>query len=277
MGTKLIGIILSLMKCALIAYVIIVCGMFVFQRHLLYFPDKQAFDVRSFGVKEPFTPMAVQIEDNLVATSWYKPAEDQPKPVIVFMHGNGGHFAYREQRIIPMLSAGYGVALVGYPGYEGNAGSPTEIRLYQAARGVLGALIKQGIAPERLILHGESLGTAVAVQMATEFPVAAVVLESPPTSIIATGTYHYPILPVRYLLWDTFDSLSKIRNVHAPLLIIHGTGDTVVPFAQGKGLFEAANEPKEMLSISGVGHANGLYTEEAKNRLLQFYSHFILE
>jgi fermentation-respiration switch protein FrsA (DUF1100 family) len=104
------------------------------------------------------------------------------------------------------------------------------------------------------VLYGESLGTAVAIRMASERPVGAIVLESPYTSIEAVGQHHYPLLPVRLLLRDRFDAMSRIGQVTAPILVLHGERDEVVPVAFGRALFEAAPEPKEAWFAPDGGH-----------------------
>ncbi|MBP7252783.1 MAG: alpha/beta hydrolase [Alphaproteobacteria bacterium] len=273
-GETLQNLFFSCLRIGIAVYLVLGIGLFIFQRQVLYFPDKQAFDVNSFGVTNAFEAIDVLVDGDVTVQSWYQPPREAQKTVIVFCHGNAGNFGLRADRILPLLAAGYGVALVSFPGFEGNTGKPTEMTIYQSARGVIKALGQRGVPSEHIILHGESLGTTVAVQMATEFLVAAVSLESPPASMVETGAYHYPIFPVKLLLWDKFDSLSKIHNVKAPLLLIHGEADTVVPVSQGKALFAAANEPKEALFVPGVGHGYGLYSQPVQDKLMAFYARY---
>ncbi len=254
----------SFIKIPLCAYLLLCAAIYMFQRALEYFPDARQFRSTEFGMAHPFEVIPVDLENGLTVNSWYVPPKTAHMPIIVFAHGNSGNFALRAFRIKPLLEAGYGVALVGYPGYDGNLGEPTEGGIMQSARGTIGHLVKVGIPAGRIVIHGESLGTTVAVRMATEFPVAGVSLEAPPASMADVLLVSYPFLPSRWPIYDKFDSLSRIKQIHASLLIIHGTGDTVVPFEQGKALFAAANEPKEALFIPGANHGYGLYTEEAK-------------
>lgn len=274
MGETLQNLLFSCLRIGVAVYLVLGIGMFVFQRQLLYFPDKQAFEVMSFGVTRPFEVIAVPVDGGVRVHSWYQPPAIEKKPVVVLFHGNAGNWGMRSERIVPLLTAGYGVALVSYPGFEGNPGKPTETAIYQSARGVIKSLVERGVFPKQLILHGESLGTTVAVQMATEFPVAAVSLEAPPASMARVGAYHYPIYPVQYMVWDKFDSLSKIQNVKSPLLIIHGEADTIVPVTQGQALFAAANPPKEVLYIPGAGHGYDLYRHPVQDKLMEFYAKF---
>ena len=112
----------------------------------------------------------------------------------------------------------------------------------------------KGITAGRIVLFGESLGSGVAVQVAAEKPVAAVILDSPFTSLPDVAAAHYPFLPVRLLLRDRYLSLAFIGRIKAPLLIVHGEKDRIVPFALGKRLFEAAREPKPFEAFPGIGH-----------------------
>jgi len=114
--------------------------------------------------------------------------------------------------------------------------------------------VAKGIPPGKLVVVGESLGTGPAVQLAASHPVAALALEAPYTSMVDAASYHYGWLPVRLLLRDRFDSIDRIAEIHAPLIIFHGDADPVVPFALGKRLFEAAAEPKQFVPIPGGTH-----------------------
>ena len=160
------------------------------------------------------------------------------------------------ERILPYIKAGYGVLLLAYRGYSGNQGQPSEQGLYNDARAALHFLKKQHIAEHCMVLFGESLGTGVAVQMATEFHVGAVILQSPYTSIADVGQKHYPFLPVHWLLKDRYDSRDKITHIHAPLFIFHGTKDKIIPLAMGEKIYQSALPPKQMKIYPEAGHGN---------------------
>jgi fermentation-respiration switch protein FrsA (DUF1100 family) len=144
--------------------------------------------------------------------------------------------------------------MLEYRGYGGNPGSPREAGLIADAEAALEFLDSAGIPRNRLVIYGESLGTGVAVQLAARNRVAAVILESPYTSIAAAAQYHYPFIPAVLLVWDRFDSLSRIRAVEAPVLVMHGEADRIVPVRFGRALFAAASEPKEGWFVPGAGH-----------------------
>ncbi len=158
----------------------------------------------------------------------------------------------------PLLDAGFGLFLAEYRGYGGNPGKPDETGITADARAVMAYLAEQGIAGERVILYGESLGGGPAVKMALEFDVAGVVLESPFTSIADVAQSHYWYLPARWLVLDRWDNAERIARLDAPLLILHGENDRVVPSRFGRELFERAPEPKRAVFVPGAGH-NGLF------------------
>jgi uncharacterized protein len=151
---------------------------------------------------------------------------------------------------------GYGVLMLEYRGYGGNPGAPTEAGLYDDARAGLDFLQHQAITANRLVLYGESLGSGIAVQIAAGQRVAALILESPFTSVAAVAQYHYPYVPAARLIWDRYDSLSRISRVRAPILILRGDRDAVVPAPFSETLFDAAPKPKESWSAPDAGHVN---------------------
>lgn len=184
-------------------------------------------------------------------------------------HGNAGSIAGRGGHVQPWLEAGYGALLLSYRGYGGSEGRPTEDRLYADARAAIAYVLAQGVAPDRLVLYGESLGTGVAVKMAVEHDVAAVVLEAPFTSAVDVGAEAYWILPVRWMMKDRYESIKRISEIDAPLLIIHGEADRTIPISHGRELLAAAREPKRGIFIAGAGH-NDLRTFGAGNMILEF-------
>jgi uncharacterized protein len=238
----------------LIAYLSVLAYLYAFQRQLQYFPDRsrpQLGLLAEEGVRE----VQLITADGLSLLSWYLPPREG-RPVILYFHGNGGNIGYRADRMQRFGRDGYGVLLAGYRGYGGNPGSPSEAGLYADAQAALDFLEREGIAVGRLVLYGESLGSGVAVHLAAQQPVAGVILESPYTSVAALAQYHYPYIPASLLIWDRFDSLSCIGELKAPLLILVGGQDTIVPPRFSKALFDAAPEPKESWLAPDAGHVN---------------------
>ena len=236
----------------LLGYVAIVAGLFIYQRQLLYLPDPrrpQLGDLGTLGVGE----VTIVTADQLSLLAWYR-QPDRSRPVIVYFHGNGGHIGYRAERMRHFAEAGYGVLMSEYRGYAGNPGSPSEAGLLADGEAALDFLRAQGVELHRVLLYGESLGSGVAVYLATRTDIAALILEAPYTSIAAVAQYHYRFLPVAFLLHDHFESLSRIGRVKAPILVLHGGRDPVVPARFSKALYEAAPEPKEIWFAVDAGH-----------------------
>ena len=251
----------------LLVYVVFITALSLMQKHLMYFPDPTRFVPAEWALKE-LEPMDVTTKDGLTITSWYHPARKATKFTIVFFQGNAGHLGFRNYKVRPWLDAGYGVLMVGYRGF-GNAGSPSEQGLYNDARAALEELNRRGVPDKAIVLYGESMGTGVATQMATEHEAAALILESPYTSVPDVGADRYPLVPVHWLLQDVYDSLDKIQDVHMPLLLLHGELDQVVPIKFGKKLFEAANEPKQAEYVPDAGH-NNVYNLRVQQVVLNF-------
>ncbi|MCR4378863.1 MAG: alpha/beta hydrolase [Rhodospirillales bacterium] len=243
---------------AAVIYGAVLVVMAVFQRSFLYYPGALETTPAQSGVPQMQT-VRITTEDGLSLLAWVQPPHDAAKPWVVIFHGNAGTLAGRAFKARRFLDAGYGALLVEYRGYGGNPGSPTEAGLFSDARAALVYLAGQGVAGKQVVLYGESLGTGVAVAMAAEVaqagnPVAAVLLEAPFTSTVDVAARHYPFLPVRLLMKDRFDSLSRIQGIQAPLFIAHGARDGTVPQDLGRKLFAAAVEPKDALWLDGAEH-----------------------
>ena len=241
-----------LLAIGVVAYGALVGSLYVFQRQLLYFPDKtrpELAGLAELGVRE----VRLTTADGLSLLSWYLPPQER-RPVICYFHGNGGHIGYRAQRLRRFARDGFGVLMVEYRGYGGNPGTPSEAGLYADARAALDFLKREARGPPRPVLYGESLGAAVAVRLAAERDVAALILEAPPTSVAEVAQYHYPFVPAALLVRDRFDSLSRIAAVKAPILVLQGDRDTIVPPRFGRALFYAAPEPKEGWFSPEAGH-----------------------
>ena len=147
-----------------------------------------------------------------------------------------------------------GVLLAEYRGFGGNSGSPSEQGFYDDARAAIAFLRQQGVEPGRMVFYGESLGSGVAVQMATEFACGALVLEAPYSSVADVAQGRYWMFPVKALVRDRYDSTAKIARVRCPIFIMHGTADRVIPIRYGERLYALAPAPKEMKVYPGLGH-----------------------
>lgn len=262
----------SVLAAAVTAYVGLVGVMYLAQRQLMYHPGGSPGSPAASGVAE-MVPLHIATADGLKLQSWFSAPRDG-RPVIVYFHGNAGHIGDRGFKARPFLDAGFGVLLVGYRGYGGNPGNPSEKGFYRDAEAALAHLNAADLAPEDWVFYGESLGTGVAVEMAKRraeagTPVAALVLEAPFTSMGDAAQSRYPYLPARVLVRDRYDSVGKIAAVEAPVLIFHGDRDAVVPYALGRRLFGAAREPKSFERIEGARH-NDLFDFGVADIVIRF-------
>ena len=236
----------------MVAYAALVGGLYLFQRQLLYLPDRtrpELAGLAELGVRE----VTLATDDGLSLLSWYVPPRPG-QPVIAYFHGNGGHIGYRVERLLRFARQGFGVLMLEYRGYGGNPGMPSEAGFYADGRAALGFLDRERVAPNRLVLYGESLGSGVAVELAAQHQIAALILEAPPTSVAEVAQCHFPFVPAARLVTDRFDSLSRIAKVRAPILVLHGERDRVVPVRYGRALLDAAPEPKEGWFAPEAGH-----------------------
>lgn len=238
----------------------------MFQRHLIYFPTYKKPSLSRYQATD-MTVISLRTKDNLVLNAWYKPAINN-HPTILYLHGNAGHIGYRMSLARQFINAGLGVLLLEYRGFGGNKGTPTEEGLYEDGRTALQFLDKQGIKSKNLVLYGESLGTGVATKLAVEHPSCAVILQSPFTSLVKIARYHYPWLLLKP--WDRFNSLERIRNINAPLLVLHGKQDQIIPYIEGLTLFNQAKEPKKMLSFEHQDHHNLWNMASFSQKIIQF-------
>ena len=232
-------------------YVAVVVAAYLRQRSMMYFPDPQ--HVAPAAVEIDAEEVSFASGDGVNLVGWYRPAAPG-EPTVLYFTGNAGSVAWRAERMKYIAALGYGYFFLNYRGYGGSAGSPHEEGLVADGLAAYQQLVHRGITGDKIILFGESLGAAVAVQTASQREVRAVVLEAPFTSAVDVAVKTYPYLPARWLMKDRFESVNHIKFIGAPLLIIHGETDQVVPFALGQKLFEDALEPKQFMAIPDAGH-----------------------
>lgn len=255
------------------AYLMIIGILAWQQRRFLYFPETYRPDVSAAGVPDA-RAVTVRTKDGLDLLAWFAPPADDGQPVVLYLHGNGGHIGYRAPRFARLSRFGWGTLLLEYRGFGGNAGAPTESGLHEDAQAGYAALLALGIPARRIVLWGESLGSGVAVRLATELEVGAVLLESPYTSITAMGQKKFPWVPVSWLLRDRFDLIGRVGRVRAPVLVMTGAQDNVIPPSMGQAVFAAANEPKMFWLAPDAGH-NALGEAGAFDIVRAFVSKYV--
>lgn len=260
---------LNLIGAAVLAYIVLLGVLAWQQRRMLYFPDTDPPHLPSAQLVPGIRTVTVRTEDGLDLMAWFAPPAADTQPVVLYLHGNAGHIGYRAERTEAMARHGWGVLMLEYRGYGGNPGAPTEAGLVRDTQAAYHYLRDAGFAGKRIVLWGESLGTGLAVRLATEQDVGAVILEAPYTSIAAVARYHYPFVPVDLLLSDRFELLSRIAAVRAPILVMCGERDTIVPPAMSKQVYATATAPKRLWVASGAGH-NDLGAAGAMNQAASF-------
>jgi hypothetical protein len=205
-----------------------------------------------------FEDVALATADGERLHAWLVRPSAVHSTLVLVCHGNAGNIEDRLYVAAAFARMGHAVLLFDYRGYGGSSGRPSEEALYADAEcaydHAVGAL---GFAAERVVVYGESLGGAVAIELARRRTVAALVVEESFTSLPDVGARHYRWLPVRWLARYRFDSITKVAAIDAPKLVIHSPDDEIVPFEQGRALFAAAREPKRFLATRGSHNAGG--------------------
>jgi len=243
---------------ALLFYIAILAFLFFFQRKLQYMPTG-----RIEKVATNFQEKILTTEDGVEILSWFKTPQKSQK-IILYFHGNAGNLGDRKHKFETFANAGFGVMAISYRGYFGSRGAPSEAGLIYDARAAFKYLLDLGYLPKDIILYGESLGTGVAVQLASKFDVAAIVLEAPYSSIVDVAKQSYWFVPVSLILKDKFESAKFAPKITAPTLIIHGSSDRIVAITEGKKLYQEIKAKKKFIEVQGAAH-------------LQFSDEFLLE
>ncbi len=221
---------------------------------LLYFPSRVLIETPDREGLE-YRDLALETDDGERLHGWWIEARtDAPVGHLLLCHGNAGNVGDRVLHAALLTAAGFDVLLFDYRGYGQSSGTPSEDGTYRDARAALACLLEQqGVDATRVIYLGESLGGAIALDLALEHPPKGLVLLSVFTGVRDLGRLHYPFVPSA-LVPDAYPTRSRIRDLRAPLLVLHGDRDEIVPLAQGRALFEAAPDPKHMHVLSGLGH-----------------------
>jgi len=235
----------------LFVYLIVLVLMFSFQRDFIYFPQPEIESPEFYGLNN-FEETRLPNNEGVEGKAWHNDFKER-ETTILYFHGNAETLSNNVDLYKKLDAAGLGVFAVTYRGYGGSEGKPSETGNYIDAEAAI-KTISRDIDPSKLVVVGRSLGTGIAVDLAAKHDLGGVVLISPFTSLADIGAKQFPFIPARYLLLDRYDSLQKIAKVDEKLRIVHGSKDNLVPIALGKELYNAANEPKEFITLEGVGH-----------------------
>lgn len=239
---------------AFMFYVAVTFAVYAFQRQLIFMPSENRILPEDMGLAE-VAEITILTATNQSLYSWYGRAKGD-QPTILFFHGNAGNVSNRAERFRQFMAKGFGLFILGYPGYGGSDGSPSEASFLDASQLSYDYLLKQGIKADNIVLYGESLGTSVAVQLSARKRAKALILEAPMSSVLDLAKTQFPYFPIGLLLRDPFLSIDYIDQIRMPLLVMHGDSDQIIPISSGRMLFEKAIEPKAFNSIKGAGHNN---------------------
>lgn len=255
-GRWLRRIALSAVVACLVAYTAAVGLLYGQQRALVFPADPRRVTAAEAGLGDT-QDVEIPADDGQRLVGFYRPAEPGHATVLYFF-GQAGSLRGRAGRLRLLSADGTGVLVVAYRSYSGSGGTPSEQALHADADRVYRWLGEQGVAAGQIVLYGESLGTGVAVRLATRRPVAGVILDGSYDALTTVAAYRYPLVPVSWLMLDTFRSIDWIGNLKAPLLMLHGDHDAIVPIAFARRLFAAAPEPKRLDVIPGGNHVENL-------------------
>jgi len=259
----------------ILGYLFLVGFVYIRQGSMLYYPTKEITETpKNIGLD--FEEISLKTEDGVDISAWYIPAENE-RGVVLFCHGNAGNISHRLDSIRIFHDLNMSVLIFDYRGYGKSKGSPTENGTYLDAESAWDYLVNlKHIRPEKIVLFGRSLGSAVAAEVALRRRAGAVILESGFTSVPDLGNKFFPYLPVRLISRYHYSTIDKVSKVHIPKLFIHSPQDEMIPFEQGMALFEKASEPKEFMRITG-SHNEGFlisgidYVEGLKRFISKYF------
>lgn len=239
-------------------YAAIVFVVWLGQRRLLYIADPARVSPASVGLIN-VVEREITASDGERIVGWQARAKPGRRTILYF-HGNAGTLAMRADRVRRFAGDGLGIFIMAYRGYNGSTGKPSEAAIEGDARLVYDKLVSEGVAAKDIVLFGESLGSGVAVKLASERTVGGIILDAPYTSMVELAAGIYPYLPVRALILDRYESDKHIKSLNAPLLILHGADDGLIPVRMGRRLFELAKDPKRIVVFEDGEHSD-LFSE----------------
>lgn len=240
----------------LIAMSVVFLLLWVVQRRLVYFPDTASPAI--VAMPAGWEEVTYGTTDGLLLNAWLHPP-DPGQPLVIVFNGNGGNRMGRMPLGTGLAAAGHGVLLTDYRGYGGNPGRPSESGLAMDARAAA-QYVRERYPDHPVVYFGESLGAAVAIELASTEPPGVLVLRSPFTSLVAAARAHYPWVPVNLLLKDRYPSDERIGSIEVPTLVIFGSADSIVPPSQSRAIFDASPGAKRLVVIEGADHNDGVLT-----------------
>ena len=261
------SLILKILFAIALAYAVAMLALYFGQRKLMYHPDPTRTLPEALGL-ERVSERTMTTPDGQKIVTWRGDAQPG-QPTLLYFHGNGAALSARAGRVQALQEAGLGIALMSYRGYSGSTGHPSEEANTRDARQLYDEVRAQGVSASDIIIYGESLGTGVTTRLAATVDVGGVILDSPFTSVVDRAAELYPFFPVRPFITDRYPVIDLIDEIDAPLLILHGARDSIIPVRMGKAVFAAAREPKTLQVFPQGGHSD-LFNHGALDHILSF-------
>ncbi len=241
-----------------------------FEHKSLYFPDRE-IEIFPSEVGLQYEDVYLSTKDGVKLNAWFIPSKGS-RYTLLFSHGNAGNISHRIEKILILKSLDFNIFIFDYRGYGKSGGRPSEKGLYRDIEASYDYLIsKKRISPDSIILYGESLGGAVAIDLALREKVKAIITESTFTSTADVAKTVYPLFPT-YFISSRFDSLKKIKDIEIPKLIMHSKNDDIIPFSHSLRLYNNAPEPKKHIELKG-DHNNSYM--DSKDRFVSGLREFI--
>ena len=249
--------VLSLLAVLATAYGAVLLLLFLFQSRLIYFPNLSSRHVGATPdmVGLAYEPVKIVTDDGVELDGWFLPAENS-RGVLLFFHGNAGNISHRLDSLRIINGLGLSTLIFDYRGYGRSQGKVSEDGTYRDAEAVWRYLIEQNIPAEKIVVFGRSLGAAIAAYLASRHTPGALIIETGFVSVPDLAAKLYPWLPARWLARFGYNTGVYLGAAFCPVLLVHSRDDEIIPFTQGRKLFEIANEPKRFLQIRG-GHNDG--------------------
>jgi fermentation-respiration switch protein FrsA (DUF1100 family) len=242
---------------AALSFVALLLALFLglrwYEQQSMYYPTRDIVRTPA-DAGLPFQDVSLATVDGETLHGWWVPSGRPDAKVVLFFHGNGGNVSHRLEKLAAFRSLGVDTLIIDYRGYGRSSGTPSEQGMYHDARAAYQWLVtNRGVPSDRIVVYGESLGSAVAVHLASETQTGGVVLESGFTSVPDLARERFPVLPVQWALKHRFDTLDKVARINAPLLILHSREDELFEMSHAERLLAAARAPKRLVELRG-GH-----------------------
>jgi len=264
---RIIRIIFLIIGLASLTYFAVFFYIYSSQDQLLYqaYNKSEQANIPKLAIQD----LKIKAQDNNIIQIWYLPPE-KDKPVFLFFHGQGASLESGKWRYYRLRKNGFGFLAIAYRGFSSSEGKANEKGLFLDGLAAYDFLISKGIKADDIIIHGHSLGSGVATYVASKREARALILESPFSSALEVAQERLKFFPIKLLMRDKFENTKYIKDVHIPLLVVHGEKDEIIPAKFGKKLFDNANSPKKFILFK-----NGNHNDLTKLGVYQIYFDFL--